>query len=165
MKKGLISTIVGAAGSALVAGIAVNNMKTKEVENQSVRADKNAMVIDILARWVSIMQDGKSLTEYFERYQYKTIAVYGMHYVGERLCRELAGTGIEVKYAIDQVRTVAAVDVAIRKPGDYLDEVDAVIVTPVYYFQQISENLSGILACPIISFEEILDEVEAGFEN
>lgn len=165
MKKGLISTLVGAAGSALATGIAVNNIKSKEVAGQSARADKNAAVIDILARWISIMQDGKSLTEYFEKYQYKTVAIYGMHYVGERLYNELTKAGIEVKYAIDQVRTISAVGVEVRKPGDYLDEVEAVIVTPVYYFQQIQEKLADVLACPIISFDEILDEVEAGFDN
>ncbi len=164
MKKGIFTTIIGAAGSALAAGIAVNNIKTKEINSQSIRADKNATVIESLARWVAILQNGKSLTEYFDKYGYKTVAIYGMHYIGERLYKELTGAGIEVKYAIDEKRNLTAVNVELRKPTDYLDQVDAVIVTPVYYFQSINEKLSGVMACPIISFDEILDEVEAGFD-
>ena len=105
MKKGVIaviSTLLGAASGATVAGVGVAKAKGKETEQQRERAMKNASVIDALARWVSILQDGKKLSDYFEEKNYKTVAIYGYHYIGERLHRELAENGIKVKYAIDQ---------------------------------------------------------------
>ena len=107
MKKGVIaviSTLLGAASGATVAGVGVAKAKGKETEQQRERAMKNASVIDALARWVSILQDGKKLSDYFEEKNYKTVAIYGYHYIGERLHRELAENGIKVKYAIDQNR-------------------------------------------------------------
>lgn len=163
MKKGLVSIISAVAGASIGAaavGASIGTTKEKEVGKQTERANKNASVIDVLARWISLMQDGKSLIPFFEKYHYNTVAIYGMHYVGERLHRELTEAGIEVKYAIDQRRNASQVDVLMKKLEDSLEEVDAVIVTPVFYFDSIEEQLMGVLDCPIISFEDILDEME-----
>lgn len=81
MKKGVIaviSTLLGAASGATVAGVGVAKAKGKETEQQRERAMKNASVIDALARWVSILQDGKKLSDYFEEKNYKTVAIYGI---------------------------------------------------------------------------------------
>lgn len=75
---------------------------------------KNASVIDALARWVSILQDGKKLSDYFEEKNYKTVAIYGYHYIGERLHRELAENGIKVKYAIDQNRNNVKTEIEVK---------------------------------------------------
>lgn len=163
MKKGVISilsTLAGAAAGAATAGIAVGNLKGKEIDKQARRANKNASVIDALARWVSIMQDGKSVKDFFVENNYKTVAIYGYHYIGERLFEELRKNGIEVKYAIDQNRSGLQADIEVKKLEDDLEEVDAVIVTPVFYFNEIEDKLVEIFDCPIISFEEVLSETE-----
>ena len=154
MKKGaiaVISTLLGAASGATVAGVGVAKAKG---------AMKNASVIDALARWVSILQDGKKLSDYFEEKNYKTVAIYGYHYIGERLHRELAENGIKVKYAIDQNRNNVKTEIEVKSMEDDLEEVDAVIVTPIFYFNSIEEKLEEIFDCPIISFEEVLEHME-----
>ena len=40
-----------------------------------------------------------------------------------------------------------------------LEKVDAIIVTAVSFFDQIEEELSEKISCPIISLEDILYEV------
>ena len=163
MKKGVIaviSTLLGAASGATVAGVGVAKAKGKETEQQRELAMKNASVIDALARWVSILQDGKKLSDYFEEKNYKTVAIYGYHYIGERLHRELAENGIKVKYAIDQNRNNVKTEIEVKSMEDDLEEVDAVIVTPIFYFNSIEEKLEEIFDCPIISFEEVLEHME-----
>ena len=163
MKKGVVSVlsaVLGAASGAAAAGITVSNIKGKETEQQRERAMKNAAVIDALARWVSVFQEGKTVSDYFQKNGYKTIAIYGYHYIGERLYKECSEHGIEVKYAIDQNRTVVGAEIEVKRLEDDLEEVDAIVVTPVFYFNSIEEKLQEIFDCPIISFDEILSEME-----
>ena len=42
---------------------------------------------------------------------------------------------------------------------DQLTEVDAVVVTPIVFFNEIEKELSEKLDCPIISLEDILYEI------
>lgn len=163
MKKGVVSmlsAVLGAVSGAAAAGTVVAKMKGKETDQQRERAMKNAAVIDALARWVSILQDGKKVSDYFEKKNYKTVAIYGYHYIGERLYRELQENDIEVKYAIDQNRRDVKAEIEIKKLEDDLEEVDVVVVTPVFYFNSIEEKLEEIYDCPIISFDEVLHETE-----
>ena len=41
-----------------------------------------------------------------------------------------------------------------------LPEVDAIVVTPVYYFGEIQGSLSGKTEVPIISIEDIINVME-----
>ena len=40
-----------------------------------------------------------------------------------------------------------------------MDDVDAVVVTAVYFFDEVEEELEKIFDCPIISLEDIVQEV------
>ena len=42
---------------------------------------------------------------------------------------------------------------------DELESVDAIIVTPIYYFEEIEGKLVEKVDCPIISIEDIMYEV------
>lgn len=44
----------------------------------------------------------------------------------------------------------------IYRPDEMLPEIDAVIVTPVWDFDQIKEQLVNRVKCPIISLEEVI---------
>lgn len=44
-------------------------------------------------------------------------------------------------------------------PEDKLDVVSAVIVTAVYYFDEIKEEMEKKISCPILSLEDILYEM------
>lgn len=94
--------------------------------------------------------------DFFEDNGYKSIAIYGMSYLGERLMDELKDSGIEVRYAIDRNAENIYAGVEVKKPEDDLEEVDAVIVTAVFFFDEIEEQLEKILDCPIISLEDIV---------
>lgn len=161
--KGILSAMIGAAagatagvvGGAAVAGktIGKNADKYKEMSN------KHLALFLLMNEWLIAKQEGKSITEYFKKNNYKSIAVYGLSYVGERVLDELKDSGIEVKYGIDRNAESIYSDVEVYLPEDELPEADAIIVTPVFFFDEIYTALSEKVSCPIISMEDVLHEI------
>ncbi|MBO5524378.1 MAG: hypothetical protein J5986_12005, partial [Roseburia sp.] len=59
-------------------------------------------------------------------------------------------------YAIDKNSNQISADVSIVSVDDYLEEVDAIVVTAISFFDEIEETLSTKLHCPILSLEDII---------
>lgn len=113
----------------------------------------------MMNQWVKVKQQGKNLSEYFEKNGYKKIAVYGMSYAGETLIDELKDSNITVTYAIDKNADSIYFDIDIISIEDDLKPVDAIVVTAITFFDEIEESLCAKVDCPIISLEDILYEV------
>lgn len=161
MKKGIVgvlSLLTGLTGAAAGA-ISVGRVMGEKIADRQKLADKHLALYLMMNQWVKVKQEGKNLSSYFEKNGYKKIAVYGMNYVGETLLSELKETGIEVAYAIDRKADTIYADVDVYTPEDSLEQVDAVVVTAITFFDEIEEKLSEKLDCPIISLEDILYEV------
>lgn len=160
MKKGTLSVLSILLGglAAGVGGVTVTSKKlNKKVKNEMMYAQKHLKIMEVFNQWLAYKQEGKSLASFFEEYNYKTIAVYGMSFLGERLIQELKDTNINVKYAIDKnADGIYSEDVEIKDLSEDLPEVDVIVVTAVYFFDEIEEELSGIINCPIISLEDIV---------
>lgn len=158
MKKGVVgalSLLVGAAGGA----IGVGRVTGTKINDKQQMANKHLALFLMMNQWVKVKQQGKNLTAYFERNGFKKIAIYGMSYAGETLVEELRGSNVEVAYGIDQKADTIYADVDIVTMEGDLDEVDAIVVTAITFFDEIEEKLSEKVSCPIISLEDILYEV------
>lgn len=162
MKKGLggvFSTLAGMAAGAVAGGIAagtVSSKKIKELMDGHAKVHELYMAFD---QWLRIRQEGKTLVDFFERNNYKTVAIYGMKELGERLYDELQNSGITVKYIIDKNADTIYADVDVITPDDDLEPVDVIVVTAIYFFDEIEELLSEKVNYPIVSLEDILYEV------
>lgn len=121
--------------------------------------DKYLVLFNMTNQWLRLKQKGKNVAIYFERKSINAIAIYGMSYVGEALVEELKESNISIKYGIDKMAGCVYADFKLVLPEDKLEEVDAVVVTSVTYFDEIKEMLRGKLDCPVISLEDILYEV------
>lgn len=158
MKKGVVgalSLLVGAAGGA----IGVGRVTGTKINYKQQMANKHLALFLMMNQWVKVKQQGKNLTAYFERNDFKKIAIYGMSYAGETLVEELRGSNVEVAYGIDQKADTIYADIDIVSMEGELDEVDAIVVTAITFFDEIEEKLSEKVSCPIISLEDILYEV------
>lgn len=158
MKKAgisVLSALIGAAAGAGVAGKAVIGEK----EKIKAMSDKHLALFLMMNQWVKVKQEGKNLSAYFMKSGYKRIAVYGMSYAGETLVDELKNTEIEVAYGIDNKADSIYSDIVICSMEDNLEEVDAVVVTAITFFDEIEQKLSDKVDCPIISLEDVLYEV------
>lgn len=158
MKKLMISVLSAVTGAAAGAG-AVGKVMVEERDKAKAMSDKHLALFLMMNQWVKVKQQGKNLSSYFEKNQYKKIAVYGMSYAGMTLVDELKGTGITVAYGIDKKTDSIYADVDIVSVEDVLEDVDAVVVTAITFFDEIEEKLAVKLDCPIISLEDILYEV------
>lgn len=158
MKKGMISTVSMLVGAVASAGV-VGKVEGGRLSRTQSMSDKHFALFLMMNQWVKVKQKGKNLSEYFERNGYKRIAVYGMSYAGETLVDELKDSKIEVVYGIDQNAHSLFSDVDIVSAEDTLEDVDAVVVTAITFFDEIEEKLSQKLECPIISLEDILYEI------
>ena len=162
MKKGIISIIsalIGAAAGGAAGALATSKVMGEATAKEQKMSNKHLALFLMMNQWVLVKQEGKNLASYFEKNNYHKIAVYGMSYAGERLLNELKGSGIEVAYGIDQNADGIYSEIEIITKEDTLEPVDAIVVTPVFFFQEIEKDLSGKVDCPILSLEDILYEV------
>ncbi|NBH82472.1 hypothetical protein D7X88_05080 [bacterium C-53] len=158
MKKGVIgalSLLAGIAGGATGVGKIIGGKLTEARQF----SDKHLALFLMMNQWVKVKQEGKHLASYFEENEYKKIAIYGMSYAGETLVDELRGSSITIAYGIDKKADTLYADVDIVTLDETLDEVDAVVVTAITFFDEIEAKLSEKLDCPILSLEDILYEV------
>lgn len=157
MKKKIIGALaaVFASVSAIFAGINMGK-KIKEQDKALAKVHELYMLFD---QWVQVKQEDKSLVEYFRKNEYRTIAIYGMKELGERLYDELKNSDIKVSYVIDKNADKIYADVNVVTPDEELDPVDVIVVTAVYYFNEIEEVLNKKVNYPIVSLEDVLYEV------
>lgn len=162
MKKGIIatiSTVLGAAAGAAAGAVAVGKVASEATSKSKQMSDKHLALYLMMNRWVEVKQEGKNLVDYFNKNNYKTIAIYGMNYAGERLLNELKDSEVTVKYGIDQRADAIYTDIDVITVEDELPEVDAVVVTPIFFFDEIQSKLSDKIDCAVISLEDILYEL------
>lgn len=158
MKKGIVG-ILGAVVGAVAGGIAIGRLSGKSIEQKSEKIDKFKGYYNMLNQWLALKQKGQRLEKYFVDNGYKTIAIYGMGEMGNRLYDELCDTEIKVKYAIDKVAGSTFSELDVREVDSELDAVDAVIVTAIFAFDEICEELEDKLDCPLISLDDVIYEL------
>ena len=151
MKKragGVFSALAGMAVGAAAGGAAAGKVSSKKINELMEGHKKVHELYMAFDQWLRIRQEGKTLAEYFEKNNYKTAAIYGMK-----------DSDITVSYIIDKNADSIYADVDVVTPDDELGPVDVIVVTAIYYFDEIEENLSGKIDCPIVSLEDILYEI------
>ena len=158
MKKESISILSALTGAAIGAAT-MAKASNVEITKAKKMSDKHLTLFLMMNQWVLVKQEGKNVADYLQKNGYKTIAIYGMSYAGERLLDELKGSGVTVKYGIDQKADEIYSEVNVVSPDDILADVDAVIVTSISFMNEIEERLSSKLSCPILSLEDILYEL------
>lgn len=148
----MISTLIGAIASAIGMGKLMNKKVTEKVK----LSDKHLTLFLMMNQWVRIKQEGKSIAGYFEENGYHSIAVYGMSYVGETFIKEMEASNIEILYGIDKNVSNILSEITVASVDDELEEVDAIVVTAITFFDEIEQILSKRVKCPIISLEDII---------
>lgn len=119
---------------------------------------KSVMFYWILTRWMDWKIKGKCTADVLLKENWYKIAVYGYAELGQLLCRELFGTKVHISYLLDKkVKDTGINDLPVYIPQEGLPCVDAVVVTAVYYFDEIKKELSQMGYQNIISFRTLLE--------
>lgn len=125
-----------------------------ELEKQGVERFKSSF--ELIERWMQLRGKGISTTSYFKSKDYRHIAIYGMGKIGKNLYDELENSEIFVDYGIDEKIGIQYKSLEIRHMYNALPKVDAIIVTPIYDYDSIKENLEAVVEYPVISLKEII---------
>lgn len=165
MKKGIItaiSSIIGIMAGVVIGGIGIGYLKQQKINSKDEKIDKFKGYYNLLNQWLMIKQNGKSLESYFIDKGFKSVAIYGMGEMGVRLYDELKGTNVSVKYAIDKNASEIYTEIeALGMDGDLdeINDVDIVVISATFAFNEIEEKLKKKVNVPIISLEEVVYEV------
>ncbi|MBQ8165694.1 MAG: hypothetical protein IJZ96_01505 [Lachnospiraceae bacterium] len=158
MKKGtigILGTLVGAVAAASITKSKTN----KTVTQKNEKVDKFKGYYNMLNQWLCLKQEGKNLNEYFDNNGYKTVAIYGMGEMGNRLYDELKDTDIEVKFAIDKNAASTYSELTVFELEDELPTADVMVVTATFAFDEIEDELSDKVDMPIVSLDDVVYEI------
>lgn len=133
-----------------------NKKNQEKIAQINKEREKFYLMFRFMDDWMNEKIKGNKIEEYLLKRNYRTIAIYGMSYVGQTLINELEGSEICIKYGIDRDSEVYWDTFAIVDPQEVTDNVDAVIVTAISFFDEVKRTLQDKVNCPIISLEEII---------
>lgn len=139
--------------------------RERDINALSHRLNRVGLNYRVLKKWFELKQQNRLVAGYFQENSYKKIAIYGMSDLGIYLYRELAQTEVEVIYGIDRRADKLDVEIPVFTVEEELPLVDAVVVTAIYFFDQISGILQNKVDCPVISLKEILCVMEKKNED
>lgn len=147
MLAGIVSFGAGfVLGGKSLAGM-INDYKVKMQRNH-----ENMMLLN---DWLHFLYLGGTLEDYFRTRGYKQIMVYGNGYIGERLLQALEKTDIEVVAVMDRSVPSDRKGKVIGVDSEIPDS-DCIVVTPVFYMDEIRDMLQKKTDIPVVSIQEII---------
>ncbi len=145
---------------AIAGSVAVIRIKNKIIDQEMKRTNKFRGYYDLTNKWISLKNEGKSSEQYFLDQNYKKISIYGMGELGSRLVEELKESQVEVVFAIDKNAGASNAALPVYDINEVTDErmkdIDAVVVSAFFAFDEIESELQEIISCPIISLEDVI---------
>lgn len=127
---------------------------------QNGRTDKNVYYLRLMDQWMTLKERGVSIVDRMVNAGYKKVAIYGYGMLGRHLLQEMHNSKVAAEYIIDMQKEKLHTDLKTYLPCDDLPEVDAVIVSATYYYDEIYRNLKKKGISKVISLETILYEEE-----
>lgn len=149
---------IGAVGGA-IAGIAYCGKKNAEKE--TMLKERYKVYYELTNQWLRNKNEGKKIDGYFKENHIASIAVYGMGTLGELFCEEIKDSGVKVSYFIDKNADMLNYGMdgipAVSLDGIAEQEaVDAIVVTPVFDFDEIQEELEAVTDIELLSLEDVI---------
>lgn len=126
--------------------------------NKEKKIAKFRKYFNTLDKWLGLNRKKFLLKNFLLQNNYKSVAIYGIGIMGKQLLEELRGGEIDIVYSIDANRKNDGLNIPVKTLDDDLEEVDIIIVTPSFDFEEIKAKLEMKVSCPIISLEQLIGE-------
>lgn len=110
----------------------------------------------VMSKWMYLLEKGVLLSDYISERIGNRVAIYGWGVLGEHLYRQIKDK-IDVSFIIDRNIAKIECDEILYLPTDDYSVEDALIVTSVYYFTEIEEQMRGKGFNCIYSLSNIVD--------
>lgn len=128
---------------------AVNNFKL---------AMKNEAIIQLEKKWIQALRRGKNTLNYFYNHQIRNVCIYGYGVLGNLLYDELKNSEIFVSGVIDANVKSDEVSIFTLEEIENFD-CDAIVITAVSAFYEISEMLREKTELTILSIKDIIESL------
>lgn len=126
--------------------------KVQKIDNENKFKDYYYM----LNHWLMLKQSGVEIKQYFNDREYKRIAIYGYGEMGKRVIDELKSSDICIECVIDKNLTNNSGDIKFVGVDEEWPDIDAIIVTPIYAYEQILVDYSNKTSAEFVSLEDII---------
>ena len=157
---GFFVTIIIAGGIFIFCQVQKQRAVQKATKANSFKLEKYQAYYKLFSSWMVLRNKGRLLSEYFADHNLKNVAIYGLGRLGLCLYEELKSSSINVKYAIDvDAAHFSYLDLKVVSPQDKLEAVDAIIVTPVFEYKKIVDELRVKTSCQIVNLEDVISSL------
>lgn len=114
---------------------------------------------NLLHHWLLKKEMGRSFAAYLKSLNCNRIAIYGVGIMGKHFISELQNTDVEIICAIDNQDAVCVnAEIPIVKAGQIQNDIDAIVITVTYQYEEIRKNLQEYTCVKTISLEQIVME-------
>ncbi len=128
-----------------------------EYNPMETEIQKQRQFYRILTKWMKRKNEGWSIGKALKENGISTVCIYGYAELGELVTKEIEQDEfVTLRYILDKKKK-AADKVPVYVPSSNLEKVDCVIVTAVYYFDEIYEELTNLGYKNIISLKEVVE--------
>lgn len=111
----------------------------------------------ILEKWFKLSQNGKKLTDYFTERNISRIAIWGRGKICEFLLGELQGK-VEILSIIESnPADIAYFGIPLIGIDDLQENVQLIVVIPVYDLCKIEEKVKRTVECDVIALDKVLE--------
>jgi glycosyltransferase involved in cell wall biosynthesis len=137
----------------------------KQEQNEDALAKRERIKMNSLykEKWMKLIYHGFNLEKFLINQNITSIALYGIGYFGMQIWNELSDGSIEIKYVVDK-RFEKLSDMLLL--GNYklplmpVEQVDALLITPIFEGELIKEQYKEIVKCRILLLRDLIDVIE-----
>ncbi len=137
---------------------AVYNEQTAN-RKQRLEGWKNQIRFNALKDLFFLTIHGKNISMLFEKKEQTKIGIFGYGYVGQCLKEKLSVEGLKYTYVIDNYVKENETSGKIYNLKDTLPCMDLIIVTSMYAYKEVKNDIENVYGGKIISLEDILNKL------
>lgn len=150
---GVIGFLIG----IVIGGYYMGHKYCLRLEEAVKQEGRLRSIIQLYDNWMMVKKNSEGIAEYLSSKGIHNVAIYGMDYRGVRLFHELQGTCVNVKYGIDRNLKARIMGLDVCRPDEMKkEEIDAVIITALFSFEEIRKNLEDKGFTQIIGLDDII---------
>lgn len=131
-----------------------------EIRYIQQRSNKYETYLNLMDDWMTLREKGIRLDKYLLDKRYEKIGLYGYGILGRHFIEEMKNSSVQVVFLIDRQGDKLYTPVPVYLPSDKLPECDVIVVSSVFFMEDIRVELKKYGDYKLISLETILKESE-----
>ena len=138
----------------------MSDLDRAKIEELEFKLSVERAIVQTLYEAMIIEYSVVDIKKFMVNQKLQRIAIYGMGRVGKVIFELLKRNGIEVVYCIDLNKNIELDYTDLRHSIDAMtNDIDAVIVTPEMFFDDIREKIQKMVDCRIFMARDLLENI------